>query len=538
MRSLPDGAWMQKADASTIEGIGIPSEVLMERAALGVVEFMEEQCLDKGRLLVVCGSGNNGGDGFAVARLLHQKGRGHDVTVFFVGKEASMSRECGLQARIAKNLGVEIVTEIPDGEYNIIIDSVFGVGLSREIGGRYAEVVEWMNRQGAVKLAIDIPSGIDARSGQVLGVAFRADYTVTFQCEKLGCVLFPGAEYAGFVHVSDIGIDTSVFVKEEDVCFTLDSKDMACFLPQRPADSHKGTYGKVLMITGSRGMAGAAYLSARAAYTCGAGLVRIYTHESNRAILQQLLPEAVISTYGDDVVESAIGEGGVADVGIEKPESDGEKLSSLLAWADVVCIGCGLGQDDMAKWLLENALLQCEAPCVVDADGLNLLSRDMGLLRKTKADVVLTPHMKEMSRMIRCPVAELKEHRLFKLREFVNQYPVVCALKDSRTVVAAARRQMFVNTAGNSGMAKAGSGDVLAGVIAAFLAQKKSVFDGAMLGVFAHACGGDEAKKGHGGFGMMARDLLDGIQAFMKRSESERDRKSRIYFEENENEGI
>lgn len=168
MRSLPDGAWMQKADASTIEGIGIPSEVLMERAALGVVEFMEEQCLDKGRLLVVCGSGNNGGDGFAVARLLHQKGRGHDVTVFFVGKEASMSRECGLQARIAKNLGVEIVTEIPDGEYNIIIDSVFGVGLSREIGGRYAEVVEWMNRQGAVKLAIDIPSGIDARSGQVL----------------------------------------------------------------------------------------------------------------------------------------------------------------------------------------------------------------------------------------------------------------------------------------------------------------------------------------------------------------------------------
>jgi NAD(P)H-hydrate epimerase len=539
MRFLPDGAWMQRADADTIERIGIPSEVLMERAAVAVVDFMKGRCLDKGKSLVVCGSGNNGGDGFAVARLLEQMGLGHDVTVFFAGKEASMSRECRLQAKIAKNLGVKIVTEIPEGEYNIIVDAIFGVGLSREVGGHYAEIVEWMNGCGAVKLAIDIPSGIDAGTGQVLGTAFRADHTVTFQCGKLGCVLFPGAEYAGEVHVANIGIDTSVFAGEEGVCFTLDAKDAACLLPTRPADSHKGTFGKVLMICGSRGMAGAAYLSARAAYTCGAGLVQIYTHESNRAILQQLLPEAIVSTYGDEMAcagnaaygnhvadaENASYERGLTDVWDVDREGGEDKLSSLLSWADVVCIGCGLGQDAMAGWLLEETLLRCEAPCVVDADGLNLLSRRMGLLQETKADVVLTPHMKEMSRLLGCPLPELESRRFDKLREFVGRYPVVCALKDSRTVVAADDRQMFVNTLGNNGMAKAGSGDVLAGVIAAFLVQTKSTFRGAVLGVLVHACGGDGAREKCGGFGMLARDLIDGIQTFMRRAEMSKERK-------------
>lgn len=490
---------MQKVDAHTIQKIGIPSEVLMERAALKVVEFMEGRCLCTGKSLVVCGSGNNGGDGFAVARLLHQKGR--DVTLVFVGKEASMSRECRLQAKVARNLGVKIVTEIPDEEYNIIIDAIFGVGLSREVGGHYAEVVERMNQSRAAKLAIDIPSGIDAKSGRVLGIAFRADDTVTFQCEKLGCVLFPGKEYAGRVHVADIGIETACLMGQPDVCFTLDEEDIARFLPKRRADSHKGTYGRVLMITGSRGMAGAAYLSAKAAYLCGAGLVQVYTHESNRVVLQQLLPEAIISTYGDE---------------IQKDDTD--KLSGLLSWADVVCIGCGLSQEASAMWLVEGTLGQCTVPCIIDADGLNLLSRNMGLLHEAKGDVVLTPHMKEMSRLLHCSVAELKEARFDKLHEFVERYPVVCALKDSRSVVASAGRQMFVNTAGNSGMAKAGSGDVLAGVITAFLAQKEAAFESAVYGVYLHACGGDEARKACGCHSMLAQDLLEGIKSMVKKA--------------------
>lgn len=499
MRYLPDGAWMQRADAHTIQTIGIPSEVLMERAALRTVEWMEHKHLAQGKILVVCGSGNNGGDGFAIARLLHQKQC--KVIAVFVGRESSMSRECCLQARIARNLGISIVTELPEEEYNVIIDAVFGVGLSREVSGRYAEVIQALNARKGFKLAVDIPSGIDSKSGKVFGTAFRADATVTFQCEKSGTVLFPGAEYAGNVVTADIGIDTSIYETQPDVCFTLESGDVIRYLPSRRADSHKGTYGKVLMITGSKGMAGAAYLSAKAAYTCGAGLVQIYTHESNRTILQQLLPEAIISTYGNDAAQ------------------DRETTKSLLAWADVVCIGCGLGQDNTAEMLLETTLVNSSVPCVIDADGLNLLAKHMELLHQMKAEAVLTPHMKEMAGMIGCQVSELKEERFAKLQEFVEQYPVVCVLKDSRSMAASSGKRTFINTAGNCGMAKAGSGDVLAGVITALLAQKMSAYESAVGGVYVHAKGGDEALKMCGSYSMLARDLIEGIKNLLRKTE-------------------
>lgn len=499
MRYLPDGKWMQRADAHTIQTIGIPSEVLMERAALKTVEWMEHKYLTQGKILVTCGSGNNGGDGFAIARLLHQKQC--EVTVFFVGRESSMSRECCLQTRIARNMGIPIVTELPEEEYNVIIDAVFGVGLSREISGRYAEIIQALNTRKGFKLAVDIPSGIESKSGKVLGIAFRADATVTFQCEKSGTVMFPGAEYAGEVIVADIGIDTSIYEAQPEVCFTLDPGDVIRYLPPRRADSHKGTYGKVLMITGSKGMAGAAYLSAKAAYTCGAGLVRIYTHESNRSILQQLLPEAVLSTY----------ENGTAQ--------DKETINSLLAWADVICIGCGLGQGKTAEKLLETTLSNCSVPCVIDADGLNLLAKHKELLYQMKAETVLTPHMKEMSGILGCPVTELKEERFAKLQEFVERYPVVCVLKDSRSIVASYGKRAFINMAGNCGMAKAGSGDVLAGVITALLAQKMSAYESAVGGVYIHAEGGDEARRTCGSYSMLAQDLLEGIKSLLRKTE-------------------
>lgn len=499
MRYLPDGAWMQKADAHTIQNIGIPSEVLMERAALKTVEWMEEKHLVQGKILIVCGSGNNGGDGFAVARLLHQK---HcQVTVVFVGKESSMSRECCLQAKIAHNLGISIVTELPGEEYNVIIDAVFGVGLSREISGHYEEVIRTLNARQGIKLAVDIPSGIDSKSGKVLGTAFRADATVTFQCEKAGTVLFPGTEYAGEVVAADIGIDTSIFEAQPEICYTLETEDVTRYLPQRRADSHKGSYGKVLMITGSKGMAGAAYLSAKAAYTCGAGLVQVYTHESNRVILQQLLPEAIISTYENDFAKES------------------ETLKTLLGWADVVCIGCGLGLSDMARALLEHTLVNADVPCVIDADGLNLLAKNMELLHRMKAAAVLTPHMKEMAGMLGCTVPELKTERFARMKKFVEQYPVVCVLKDSRSMVAASGKKTFLNTAGNCGMAKAGSGDVLAGVITAFLAQKMPAYESAVGGVFLHAGGGDEARRMCGSYSMLAEDLIEGIKILLRKTE-------------------
>ena len=498
MRYLPDGTWMQKADAHTIREIGIPSVVLMEHAAWSTVEAMEREGIDCSRVLVACGPGNNGGDGFAVARLL--AGKKAQVDVVFAGREASLTEECRIQKQICENLGISIYRELPKGEYTAVVDALFGVGLSREVGGVYAELLEKLNAMPCAKVSVDIPSGICAASGAVLGCAFRADLTVAFQCEKLGTALFPGRDYAGKVITADIGIDTSFFEGRADIAYTLEKSDLPARLPVRRADSHKGTYGKVLMITGSRGMAGAAYLSARAAYTCGAGLVRIYTEESNRAVLQQLLPEAIVTSY---------------------ERYDGEQLLSLLQWADVVCIGCGLGQDSTSESLLTGTLRGSRVPCLVDADGINLLACHPRLLSESLVPLILTPHMKEMSGLLGCSVAELQESRLSRLHDFTKQYPVVCALKDSRTIVARHKKPDFVNTAGNHGMAKGGSGDVLSGVITGLLSGGLGVYESAVLGVYLHACGGDTARRKLGSYSMLAEDLICGVGECLKEAEEQ-----------------
>ena len=499
MRYLPDGNQMKNADIHTIHDIGIPSEVLMERAALQTVEAMDEYGIDTSKALIVCGSGNNGGDGFAVARILHEKGMAADV--LFAGKESSMSGECRLQKQIAEKLGISVFTVYPEKEYTVIIDAVFGVGLSRNITGHYQEIIRQMNESGGQKVAVDIPSGICSRTGRILGTAFRADLTVAMACVKCGSALYPGAEYSGRTVAVPIGIDPGYFQDDPQVCFTLDRKDLPGLLPQRRENSHKGNYGKVLMITGCAGMAGAAFLSAAAAYTAGAGLVQIYTAEENRVVLQQLLPEAVLSCYR---------------------EYDGEKLDALLEWANVVCIGCGLGQSALSEELLEHTLRRAEVPCVIDADGLNLLGRRKELLAQVHGPVILTPHMLEMSRLTGYTVSELGEERKRYAEELTEQYPAaVCVLKDARTVVAGAGKHSFINLAGNSAMAKGGSGDVLAGVITGLLAQEEESFRAAVTGVFLHACGGDAARDEKGNYSVLARDLIAGIQACMKNSKEQ-----------------
>ena len=493
MRYLPNGTQMSQADRFTIQETGIPSLVLMERAALKTVEMMHTRGIDTSRPLIVCGSGNNGGDGFAIARLLAEEGAA--PRILFAGKESSLSEECRIQKQIAENLGIGIITEIPEEEYTVIIDAVFGVGLSREISGRYADIIAWMNEQDCCKVAVDIPSGVSSATGKILGIAFHADLTVAMACVKAGCEMYPGKNYAGETVAVPIGIDPEFFASDEDVCITYDRRDIPELLPERKADSHKGSYGKVLMITGSSGMAGAAYLSARAAYAVGAGLVQIYTAEENRAVLQQLLPEAIISCYQG---------------------YDEDELARLLDWADVVCIGCGLGTGETSGRILEGTLRKVNVPCIIDADGLNLLSRKMDLLEAMHSPVILTPHMKEMSRLTGYPISGLSDRRLEIIREFTEKYPAVCVLKDSRTFVKEKGRHPFFNLAGNSAMAKAGSGDVLAGVITGLSAQGMQAYESASLGVFLHACGGDAAKEAKGSYSVLARDLIAGIEKCME----------------------
>ena len=494
MRYLLTEKQMRVGDDRTIHEFGVPSMVLMERAALKSVEVLEEAGMDCSEVLVVCGSGNNGGDGFAIARLLHLKG--YNVYPVFVGNETSRSEETKQQMGILEKYGVSIGNTIEKREYSVIIDAVFGIGITREITGHYADVIKQMNRLRGGKAAIDIPSGIDAAGGQVMGTAFRADLTVTFACEKLGTVLFPGCEYAGRTVVTDIGIDPRMFENDVTVCHTYELSDLPFLIPRRRVNSHKGTYGKVLMITGSSGMAGAAYLSAKAAYETGAGLIRIYTAEENQTVLQTLLPEAIIKPYAG---------------------YDRDELRRCIDQADVVAVGCGLGKSETAVKLLTETVSYCKKPCIIDADGINILSEQKELIKG--GNFLLTPHLKEMSRLIKQPVEEIAAKRFEAAGALVRDTGIVCVLKDARTVVAAPEQPNYLNTSGNAAMAKAGAGDVLTGIITALLAQGMTLSGAGKAGVFLHGLSGDAASRKKGSYSVSATDLTEAISNVLKKME-------------------
>ena len=489
---LPTGEQMRRADLYTIEEIGVPSMVLMERAALEVVRCMEEEQLDFRKVLVVCGSGNNGGDGYAIARLLHLKG--HDVTIFFAGNSQKRSKENAQQAKIAAHYEIPVITNLDTEEYSVIIDALFGTGLKREVTGHYREILCSVNQMTGEKVAVDLPSGIHDTTGAQMGIAFCADLTVAIAFPKRGLFLQEGNVCAGKILTGDIGISSETF-SEGTVTFGYEKQDLFLGFPKRKKNSHKGSYGKVLMIAGSKGMSGAAYLSAKAAYAVGAGLVQIYTHEENRVILQQLLPEAIITTYDT---------------------FDSEQLEKLIQWADLIGIGCGLGKSDTAERVMQYTLKRALVPCVVDADGINILSKHMEWIEVTNALIVLTPHMKEMSRMLQCSVKELIEQRMERLHAFVERYKVVCVLKDARTLVAKEHRNAYLNLSGNAAMAKAGSGDVLAGVIVGILAQQCEPYTSACLGVFLHGLAGDVARDKKGAYSVLASDLVAEISSVLK----------------------
>lgn len=489
---LPTGEQMRRADLYTIEEIGVPSMVLMERAALEVVRCMEEEQLDFRRVLAICGSGNNGGDGYAIARLLHLKG--HDVTIFFAGNSQKRSEENAQQAKIAAHYEIPVITNLDTEEYSVIIDALFGTGLKREVTGHYREILCSVNQMTGKKVAVDLPSGIHDTTGARMGIAFCADLTVAIAFPKRGLFLQEGNVCAGKILTGDIGISSETF-SEGTVTFGYEKQDLFLGFPKRKKNSHKGSYGKVLMIAGSKGMSGAAYLSAKAAYAVGAGLVQIYTHEENRVILQQLLPEAIITTYDT---------------------FDSEQLEKLIQWADLIGIGCGLGKSDTAERVMQYTLKRALVPCVVDADGINILSKHMEWIEETNALIVLTPHMKEMSRMLQCSVKELIEQRMEKLHAFVERYKVVCVLKDARTLVAKEHQNTYLNLSGNAAMAKAGSGDVLAGVIVGILAQQCEPYTSACLGVFLHGLAGDMARDKKGAYSVLASDLVAEISSVLK----------------------
>lgn len=500
MQLWVNAAQMKAADQYTIQKLGVPSLELMEHAAQACVQVLEDEKVDLSHVCVVCGSGNNGGDGFAIARIL-QNNR-YSVETFCVGNPENYTEETQEQMHRLQECGGKITYGMPqEDSYSVIIDAVFGVGLSRKVEGRYRQVIEQMNRMRGTKFAVDIPSGLSATTGCILGCAFKADYTVTFQLKKIGLELSQGRTMAGRVIVPDIGISTDSICEDQEIVRTAGKDIYRKMLPDRPEDSNKGTYGRLLVIAGSKGMAGAAYLNAHAAYMTGAGLVRIYTSSDNREILQTLLPEAIITTY---------------------EEYNKEELLSLLTWADSVCIGSGLGMSRLSEKILKTVIEYVKVPCLIDADGLNLLAENKNYLNQmAERRFVITPHMKEMSRLTGTPVEELKADRIQILKDFISRYRITCVLKDSRTLIASEEKGIRMNLTGNSAMAKAGSGDVLAGVISGWMVQGKEAEDAAELGTYIHGLSGDLAKFEKGVYSVMARDLIEYISKALMKLEEE-----------------
>lgn len=488
MRRVVTTQQMKEADEYTIRKMGIPSLVLMERAALACVDVLKRE-FPLERVLVLCGTGNNGGDGIAIGRILHLAG--YDVTICLTGNDAHRSEENKTQKEIAENYGTTFVNNPDPAEYTTIVDSVFGIGLSRELSSQYCELFQKVNSSRAKVLAVDIPSGIHGNTAEILGAAVRADVTVTFAFAKPGLLMYPGADFTGRLEVCDIGIYEADNVVCQPDIRQLDVRERA-WIKRRNPGGNKGTFGKILLIAGSVNMCGASYLSGMAGFLTGAGMVKIHTVRENRVILQQQFPEAMLSVYDDT-----------------DPNLSG--LEEAIGWADVIGIGPGLGTSRTAEQLLDRVLAVCRVPLVIDADGLNLLSRDTDRLRELKCPCIVTPHLGEMGRLTRMDVSSIQKDRLKTAAEFAGNYHVVCVQKDARTVIADPGGMIFINTTGNSGMATAGSGDVLTGVILGLLGTGMPAREAAALGVWLHGCAGDAAARKVGEASVMAGKLLEEI---------------------------
>lgn len=496
MEILVNSRQMKQCDSNTIRHFKVPSLVLMERASLAIAGEVEKR-LEKGsRILVVCGTGNNGGDGLAAARILCQ--HSYRTTIVMPGDPGKASEETAAQLAVLKAYGIPVERQIPKKQYEGIIDALFGIGLTRKLEGTYRECVEQMNWMDGIKIAADIPSGIHSDTGAVMGTAFRADITVTFAFRKIGTLLFPGAEYAGTVIVKEIGIGAEGFLGQEPQIYKMEPEDLKQ-IPARKPYSNKGTYGKVLVAAGHKNMAGAAFFSGKAAYATGAGLVKLYTEEDNRVILQQQIPEAVLRTYEPDTWTR-------------------EELKQEIKWASVIAAGPGMGTGQTAQNQIRTILKYAKVPVVLDADGLNIASEHKEWLKEAWAPVIVTPHLGEMARLVQKSIFDIQKQLLQVALEFAEEYNVICVLKDARTIIAMPDGRAYINDSGNNGMATAGAGDVLTGVIAGLLAQGMEPQKAAVLGVYLHGCAGDLRLEETGTYGMTATDLIQGIPQIMKKT--------------------
>ena len=499
-------------DRYTINDIRIPSLVIMERASLGVTKQVmsisdgrTEDTLRLSRpVICVCGKGNNGGDGLCVARQL--KEHGANVSVFLAGdrtKKRSLFSDFETQLEICRRIGIRFTERLSIPKDAIIVDAIFGNGLDREIDGAYRDVIKKINASGAYVISVDLPSGINATTGRVMGTAVNADETVTFGAERLGHILYPGAAHTGKLTVENIGWQLPDELEDGNGYYLTDSDDLD-LIPARSDDSHKGTFGNVLIIAGSKEYGGAAALACTSAYMTGAGLVRLYTHEDNRTAVLASRPETVVTEY---------------DKGDFKPENEAEtlgKLKELLQKADSAVMGPGMGKNDISAKIVRNVIANVTCPLILDADALNLIAEGSVIFKPRKGtDITITPHLKEAAVLLGISVDEAGEDLVKTCLDLHEKYKVNVILKDSVTVMTDGNR-VFINSGANSGMACAGSGDVLSGILGSLAGFGLKRDELMRTGVFLHSEAGRLARERKGTSGMLPLDVAGAVGDVLK----------------------
>jgi len=502
-------AQMREADRRTIEDIGIPSLVLMENAGRQVVAALEAIHPDifERQVAILCGRGNNGGDGFVVARTLLQ--RGVDVSVFLIGQVSDVRGDARVNLDILGRLGVTVV-EIADGQAwelhlsevrdcNLIVDAIFGTGFNAPVHGLIESVITDVNASGIAVVSIDLPSGLSADSADTVGEAIEAGTTVTLAAPKLPLVLPPAENKCGDIVIADIGIPADVIESLDgprvDLLTRAGARELVA---PRTADSHKGDYGHVLLVAGSNGKTGAAHLSAMGALRSGAGLVTVATPACCQPIIAAMAPEYMTVPLGelsDELNQHALNPDGV---------------DALLDIArDVVAIGPGLGQAPATRQFVKALVDRATMPLVIDADGLNAFADDPDRLAGREGrDVIITPHPGEMARLVGMSTDEVQASRLEIARNFALAHHVYVVLKGHRTLIATPDGQVFINPTGNAGMATGGAGDVLTGMIAAWLGQLLDAEAACKLAVYLHGMAGDLADADEGDVALVASDIV------------------------------
>lgn len=508
---------MREIDRKTIEEIGIPGPVLMENAGIRITGAILKRFprITEENVVIVAGKGNNGGDGFVVAR--HLFNLGARPNVLLLASKQELKGDAALNLGIAEKIGVEIaeVKKIEEWKKHrivlfhasVIVDAIFGTGLLKPAEGLYATAIEDINKAPGFKVAVDIPSGLSSDTHLLIGPAVKADLTVALAAPKIGHVLPPAEEYVGELVISDISIPPFLFEDESLKLEVIEKKDALPYIQKRKRDSHKGTYGHLFVLAGSLGKTGAAVMAAKAALRMGAGLVTVGTPQSCLPVIgrsmMELMTEALPETPQKTISEAAL-----------------PMVLDLLKGKDAVLIGPGISAHPSTAKLVVSLMPKIKVPAVIDADGLNILAENPAALKSFSCPAVLTPHPGEFARLIRRSNKDVLDNRLALAAEFADKYKVFLVLKGYRTLVATPQGKIFINPTGNPGMATGGSGDVLSGMIASLIIQEKNILGATVAAVYLHGLSGDIGAKRIGERPLIAGDLIKYLPQALKEMES------------------